>query len=76
MVDVGGEADPHPGHDRRVAQGAGAVAVPGADLLVGGHHAADARGRAALSDGRPQLEGCHAAHGQGPKGLLFIYLLT
>ena len=43
---VGGAHDPHPGDDRRVAEGAGAVALSRPDLLVRGHHEADARGGA------------------------------
>ena len=39
---MGREAYPYPRDHRRVAEGAGPVAVPGAHLLLGGHHAADA----------------------------------
>lgn len=45
-----------------MAEGAGAVAVSGAHLLLRGHHAADARGGAAVPDGGPQLEGRDEAH--------------
>ena len=59
---MGGEADAHPGGDRRVAQGPGPVALPGAHLLLRGHHAADAGGGQALPDGGPELEGYHEEH--------------
>ena len=62
---MGGTSDAHPGDDRRVAQGAVPVALPGAHLQFGGHHAADAGGRPSLPHRRPQLEGHHAEHAQG-----------
>jgi len=50
------------GDDRRVAEGAGAVALPRSDFLVGGHHAADARGGSDVRRGRQQLETDHEKH--------------
>ena len=52
---LGEEADLDAGDHRRVAQVPVGVALPGADLLVRGHHAADAAGGEALHAGRPPL---------------------
>lgn len=49
-----------------MAEGPGSVAVPGANLLLGGYHAADARGRAAVSDSGQELERHHETHRAGP----------
>ena len=65
---LGGASADHPGDHRRVAEDAGPVAVPGAHLLLGGHHAADARGGAALPDRGQDVEGGHEALRQGPQG--------
>ena len=59
---VGGADDSDPGDDRRVAEGPGSVAVPRSDLLVRGHHAADARGGTNVSDRRQQLAIHHEEH--------------
>ena len=55
-----------------MAEGAGPVAVPGAHLQLGGHHATDAGGGTPLPDGGPQLEGRHEAHCPGPQGELVV----
>lgn len=52
---MGGVSAPYPGDHRRVAEGAGAVALPGARLLLPGHHAPDPRRRPTLPDRRQEL---------------------
>ena len=56
---MGGQTDAAAGHPGRVAQGAGHLAVPGADLQLARHHGADAGGGSPLHDGRQELARHH-----------------
>ena len=58
---MGGEAAAAPGHPRLLAEDAGHVAVPGADLQLTGHHGADARGGQTFHHRRQDVEGPHEA---------------
>lgn len=56
---MGGQATAGSGDHRRVAEGAGDVAVLGAYLLLPRHHGTDARGRQEVHPGGQELEGHH-----------------
>ena len=58
-VGVGGDAAAHTAGPRRVAQDAGQLDVPRANLLLGGHQPADAGGGQTLPARRPELQRYH-----------------
>jgi hypothetical protein len=67
-VGVGEVAAQRGGDHRELAQGAGHVAVPGADLLVGRHPEADAGGERALPHRGRHVARVDGGHGGGPQG--------
>lgn len=66
IVAVGGASASYPGNHRRVAEGAGSVALPGAHLLISGHHATDSRRGTTFPNCRQKLERSHETLRQGP----------
>ena len=58
---VGGEPGVAPRHPRRVAEGAGDLALPGAHLQLSGHHGSDAGGGTSLRHRRQELARDHEA---------------
>jgi hypothetical protein len=57
-----------------MVKGSSPVVVPGADFLLRGHYATDARGRPSLPDCRQKLEGNYEKYSQRSQGI-FVYKL-